>query len=151
MKNPVKNLAPPDIIQPGPGQNTLIEVKTEIKTVNVNEDPLRIDFLYYANNEYINGGWVQIQPQTYIRAVNSETRYKLLHTINIPLAPQKHYFKSTKDMLFYSLLFPQVPKDVTHIDIIEMEGPGGNWFNFYNVAMETVLNGIIPVNIKRSK
>jgi hypothetical protein len=53
-------------------------------------------------------------------------------------------------MLFYSLLFPRLPKDVTHIDIIEHDGAGDNWFNFYNVAMETVLNGIIPVNIKRN-
>jgi len=151
MKQHPAFIAPPDIIQPGPGLITEIEVKNEIKTVNVHEDPLRIDFLYYANNKYINGGWVHIMPQTYIRPVGSDTRYTLLQAINIPIAPLKHHFKSKSDMLFYSLLFPRLPKDVTHIDIIEHDGAGDNWFNFYNVAMETVLNGIIPVNIKRSK
>jgi hypothetical protein len=150
MKQHPAFIAPPDIIKPGPGQDTLIEVKNEIKTLNVHEDPLRIDFLYYASNKYINGGWVHIMPQTYIRPVGSDTRYTLLQAINIPMAPQKHHFKTQSDMLFYSLLFPRLSKDVTHIDIIEHDGVGDNWFNFYNVAMETVLNGIIPVNIKRN-
>ncbi len=151
MKNTLPAFsAPPDIIKPGPNQGIDTDVKPDIKIRNAMEDPLRIDFLYYADSKYINGGWVQIQAQTYVRPVGSDMRYRLLQAINIPIAPSKHYFKSHRDMLFYSLLFPRLPEDVTHIDIIECEGPGGNWFNFYGVSMETIRNGIIPVNLKRN-
>jgi hypothetical protein len=125
---------------------TIDKEMPEPKIPEPDDSILRIDFLYYATNKYVNGGWVQIHPSTFIRPVGSQTQYRMIGTVNIPKNPVKHYFKSQRDMLFYSLLFPPVPKDVTHIDIIEKECNGGTWFNFYNVPMQTVLNSIIVIN-----
>jgi hypothetical protein len=146
MKNIIFNQKDNEIEVLEPTIVTIKKEVPELKTPEPDDNILRIDFLYYASPIYINGGWVQIHPSTFIRPVGSQTKYKLIGTVNIPKNPVKHYFKTQRDMLFYSLLFPLVPKDVTHIDIIEMESNLGTWFNFYNVPMQTVLNSVIVVN-----
>ena len=98
----------------------------------------RIDFICYPDRIYVNGGWVQISRESFIRTAGSKERLKLVNAINIPIAPVKHYFKSIKDSLCYTLYFPPVPKGTTTIDIIECEAPGGTWFNFYSVSMERI-------------
>ncbi len=111
-----------------------------LETMRIEIDPefTRIDFIYYACNIYVNGGWVRILRDTFIRPSGSKTCLKLVNAINIPIAPKKHWFKSTKDLLCYTLIFPALPKGTKSIDIIENETPGGSWFNFYGVSMETV-------------
>ncbi len=100
------------------------------------EEYTRIDFVYKAKSYYHRGGWVNIRPDTFIRIPGSGDNFKLINAVNIPLAPQKHYFNSTKEWLAYTLYFPALPKGTSTIDIIEHEGPGGNWFNFYGVSLE---------------
>ncbi len=118
----------------------------EIKIINVNdtslkvmrveleEDYTRIDFVF--NNG--NSGWVQIDPNSFIRPVGSEIHLRLVKAAGIPLAPQKYFFTKVNQTIYYTLYFPAVPKTVKEIDIIEKETPGGNWFNFYGVSMEKV-------------
>lgn len=146
MKNIILNQQKTELEVLEPTIITIEKVVPEIKIPEPDDNILRIDFLYYASPYYNNGGWVQIHPQTFIRPVGSQTKYKMVGAVNIPKNPVKHFFKTNRDMLFYSLLFPQVPKDVTNIDIIEKEINDGTWFNFYNVPMQTVLNSIIVVN-----
>jgi hypothetical protein len=105
---------------------------------------LRIDFVHYGSPEFQNGGWVQMNSRTYIQAVGSEIKYYLVGTNNMPIAPDKHYYKHVGEMLVYSLFFPKLPSDVTHIDIIE-DKRSKNAFNFYNVSMETIQNSILTV------
>lgn len=111
-----------------------------METMRIENDPeyTRIDFLYYACPRYVDGGWIQISRDTFIRPVGSNHRLKLVSAVNIPIAPTKHYFKSTRDILCYTLYFPPVPKGTKSIDIIENEILGGTWFNFYGVSMEIV-------------
>lgn len=108
------------------------------------ENLLRIDFIYHSTSKYINGGWVQMHKDTYIQPKGSELRYPLLASCNMPIAPKKHLFKQAGEILFYSLFFPAVPKDTTHLDIIESKTME-NAFNLYQVPMQTVLNSIIKI------
>ncbi len=115
------------------------ESTLEILAIRHQKDHLiRIDFLYHASPIYVNGGWVQMSPDCFIRPINTTQKYKLVKAENIPIAPTKHYFKSSRDILSYSLYFPAMPENTTSIDIIEDESHGQNWFNFYGVSMQTV-------------
>ncbi len=103
-----------------------------IKCIECTDEYTRIDFIYKAPCYYINGGWVQLESNSFIRPVGSETKYTLIQAINIPIAPTKHYFNRCGEYLRYTLLFPALPKSTRKIDIIEKEAPG-TFFNFYNI------------------
>ena len=117
------------------------QVSDSTEILRIENDPnfTRIDFIHYATPIYINGGWVQLYSKTFIRPVGSNLCLTLVNAINIPIAPKKHYYKSTKDFLCYTLVFPALPPGTQSIDIIEKEIPGDNtWFNFYGVSMDKV-------------
>lgn len=122
--------------------------ETEILSIELDENFTRIDFIYYAPAHYQNGGWVQISRNTYIRPVGTTQKLNLVTAINIPIAPNKHYFTVPKQMLAYTLYFPALPKNCKAIDIVECDGGFiGNWFNFYGVSMEKVRNETLRVNL----
>jgi len=104
----------------------------KVKCIELNEEYTRIDFLYKSSNIYINGGWIQMYDEAFIRPVGSETKYRLIQAINIPIAPSKLHFERQGQLHRYTLLFPALPKNIQKIDIIEKEAPG-TFFNFYNV------------------
>jgi hypothetical protein len=106
-----------------------------IEKISLDDDFTRIDFVYIAPKQYINGGWIQMNSGCFIRPVGSEVRYKMVSAINIPLAPSKYYFKSKGQVNNFSLLFPALPKSVKQIDIIERLAEG-TYFNFFRVALQ---------------
>ncbi len=112
----------------------------DVLRIDKDEEYTIIDFIYHASPKYINGGWCQIDRDTFIRPVSSEIRYTMVKAVNIPIAPIKHWFKSNKEFLCYTLFFPALPKSVKTIDIIEKELMGGTWFNFYGVSLERALS-----------
>ena len=106
-----------------------------IEKISLDDDFTRIDFVYISPKQYLNGGWIQIDPGCYIRPIGSEVRYKMVSAINIPLAPSKYYFKSKGQVHHFTLLFPALPKSVKQIDIIERLAEG-TYFNFFRVALQ---------------
>lgn len=106
-----------------------------IEKISLDADFTRIDFVYIAPKKYINGGWIQIDPQCFIRPIGSETRYKMVQAINIPIAPAKYHFQSKGQIHHFTLLFPPLPKSVKQIDIIEKLAEG-TFFNFFSVALQ---------------
>jgi len=111
-----------------------------------NEDDLtRIDFLYRPDTRYMNGGWAQIAPQSFIRPIGTESKLMLVKAVNIPYAPNKHYFKSHKEILAYTLYFPRVPAGTTAIDIIEKETSDPTYFNFYSIPIQQVRTKVLKV------
>jgi hypothetical protein len=103
-----------------------------IESISLDDDYTRIDFVYISPKEYPNVSWVQMHGDSYIRPVGTENKYKLIRAINIPLAPNKHFFKKSGQVLKYTLLFPALPKNIKQIDIIEKLVPGP-YFNFFRV------------------
>jgi hypothetical protein len=105
-----------------------------IELISCDDEATRIDFVYIAKREYVNGGWVQIERNTFIRPSGSNTKYNLTKAINITYAPNKHFFKCAGQVLRYTLLFPALPKGTKEIDIVERLATG-NYFNFFRVQL----------------
>jgi hypothetical protein len=117
----------------------------KIRKIERTDDYLRIDFINHAGKEYVNGGWVRIEPNTFIRPQGTSFRLPLIKAKGAPLAPDKHYYKSQNDRLFYSLYFPAISKTVEFIDIIEKEGGDDSYFNFYGVSVQRILKSPIVI------
>ena len=115
----------------------------KIMRIEIGENYTRIDFVY--NNGRFD--WVQIQPKSFIRPVGSKTCYPLIKVQGIPVAPNKHIFKTRNETLYYTLYFAAIPNNVKEIDIIEREinTYGHNYFNFYGVSMEKIMTEKIEV------
>lgn len=77
---------------------------------------------YVSKHKYINGGWVNIFPTTYL--FHEGIYLQLQHAEQIPVAPQKHYFLSPGTIKTFTLFFPIVPKAWTKFDLIEKTNTG---------------------------
>jgi hypothetical protein len=106
-----------------------------IEKISLEDEVTRIDFVYIAPKKYLNGGWIQIDSGCFIRPIGSEVCYKMIRAINIPITPLKYIFKRCGEVHHFSLLFPALPKNVKHIDIIERLAEG-TYFNFFKVALQ---------------
>ena len=128
--------------------NPKVEVNSntdlDVLRIETDDELTRIDFFY--KNHFDSAGWVHISKNSFIRVAGSDKKLTLVKAVNIPIAPLNHYFKNKGDVLAYTLYFPPLPKGTKKIDIIESEVPGGTWFNFYGVSMETVWNDVIMIN-----
>jgi hypothetical protein len=112
---------------------------TEILRIEIERKFTRIDFICYARlNHFESFEWIHIMPETFIRPSGSAQEHTLIKAINIPLAPQKYYFKTSNDFLCYTLYFPKLPNDVKTIDIIEKEVLETIPFSFYGVSLESI-------------
>ena len=129
--------------------NPLVKItpgcKLSVLRTELNEKFTRIDFIYQATSYYINGGWVRIHDTCFIRPVGSDLKLRMIKAVNIPIAPKRHWFKTSKDMLCYTLYFPPLPAGTKTIDIIEMETNDPSFFNFYGVSVERIKTEVINV------
>ena len=109
------------------------------------EDELTvIHFETYPNQSYSAEWWVTVQPEIFIRPVGTSDKLGLVLALNIPVAPAKYFFKSKSERLKFTLFFPALPKNTTHIDIIESRSKDvKNPFNFFNVSMDKIRNGVL--------
>jgi len=111
----------------------------KIQTIDLNEEYTRIEFKYTSSQEYINGGWIKMERNSFIRDTLSKRTYPLLFALNIPIAPEKFHFRRKGQVHYYTLVFPALPKSTKTIDIIEKEAPG-NYFNYYNIEYQRWIN-----------
>ncbi len=72
---------------------------------------------YVSKKKYINGGWVNIYPTTYL--VHNKEILQMLHAESIPVAPSRHFFKKAGELKRFTLVFPSIPKDWDSFDLIE--------------------------------
>lgn len=86
---------------------------------------------YLSKPKYINGGWVNIYPTTFL--VNDNDTLSLLHAVNIPLAPDKHHFEKAGQLKRFVLIFPAIPKNWNSFDFVESCSSGAG-FVVKNVA-----------------
>ncbi len=122
------------------------EDSVEILRIVQEEDLTRIDFAHRASRIYDNGGWVRIEPGTFIRPVSTNIEMTMIQAVNIPVAPSRHWYKNAKQCLYYTLYFPALPNDIEAIDIIEREAARpNNYFNFYGVSLEKIAREVLIV------
>ena len=81
--------------------------------------------LYVSKTKYINGGWVNIHPTTFL--VRNEETLPLLHAENIPMAPSMHMFKRPGELKHFTLIFPAIPKEWEEFSLIEECSSGGGF------------------------
>jgi hypothetical protein len=110
-----------------------------ILRVILSKTETRIDFGYAAFELYHYGGWIRIAPDTFIQVQGHTKRYPLRQALNIPMAPGQLDFESQKDWRVFSLIFEPIPIRDCTIDIIEVENPSPNDFNYYGVQLHNVL------------
>lgn len=72
---------------------------------------------YVSKTKYINGGWVNIHPTTFL--VREDETLPLLHAENIPMAPGMHMFKRPGEIKHFTLIFPAIPKEWAAFSFIE--------------------------------
>ena len=91
-----------------------------------------IEFFYKPPNHYDKGGWIQIDGDTYITTDGGKTKLKLIESVDIPIAPEKHYFTEANATHIFSLIFPKISPKVKTLDVIERNEPG-TYFNLYQL------------------
>jgi len=74
---------------------------------------------FTSQPEYIDGGWLNIIPTTYL--VNRETGKKLQmeFALEIPVAPKCHFFRKVNEQIRITLIFPKRPADCQTFTLIE--------------------------------
>ena len=97
-----------------------------------------INIISYPSKAYVGKWWISLLPDIFIRPVGTNDVLTLVFAFNIPMSPEKHYFRGINDSLRFTLFFPALPKDCTHIDIIEQAGRDKSFFNFYNVPVQVI-------------
>lgn len=72
---------------------------------------------YVSKIKYINGGWVNIYPTTFL--VHDNDVVPMTHAMNIPVAPHMHVFKKSGELKQFTLVFPPLPKEWDSFSLIE--------------------------------
>ena len=116
--------------------NTIVETNPELVRIVLYPDYTKVDFGYVAYDKYYRGGSITIAQDTFLEVLETGERYKLQLAENIPIAPAQHYFESTKDWRYYSLLFPPIPQEDCILNIVESEEGTSNAFNFYRIDLK---------------
>ena len=81
---------------------------------------------YVSKEMYVNGGWVNIHPTTFLQS-DSGACISMIDAQFIPLAPQKHYFTRCGQLKQFTLLFPKIPTDWQSFDLIEKTNIGNGF------------------------
>lgn len=79
---------------------------------------------YQAKEKYVNGGWVNIWPTTFLINHEKNDSVKLIQVDNVPIAPEKHYFAHKGQFLIFTLFFPSLPESWSHFDLMEKTNDG---------------------------
>ena len=79
---------------------------------------------YISKTYYQNGGWVNIDEDTYLENAHTFERIDLTHAIGIPLSPRRHFFKNGGELKQFVLLFPPIPKFWKTFHLVERAGAG---------------------------
>jgi len=98
-------------------KRTLAMIKNEVQE----EGCTIVHCTYISKSKYINGGWVNIDPNTVLDKTDGFFDHlPLLHTVNIPVAPAKHYFSQKGEIKRFTLYFAAMPKTWTMFILIEI-------------------------------
>ena len=123
--------------QKSPAQTAVIKIENatieKIRESFQEESQTIVHCNYVSKRKYVNGGWVNIYPTTYL--VHHNEKLKLLHAENIPMAPEMHVFKRVGELKHFTLIFPSIPKD---------------WETFSLIEKSDGQSGFIVSNIKRN-
>jgi hypothetical protein len=113
-----------------------IDSNLQLLRITITEAETKVDFGYQATEEFYGGGWIKIDPHTFIRPNGGIQNLILTNATNIPYGPEKLHFNSTIEWRYFSLIFPPISADTKFIDLIEKENGTKNDFNFYGIRLD---------------
>lgn len=99
---------------------------------------------YVSKKEYVNGGWVNIHPTTYLWNRDTDDKLPLEFALYIPVAPRCHFFKKSGEIKNFSLVFPKVPPSWRHFTLVE-HTPKECGFVVYDIERNN--SGVYKVDI----
>ncbi len=94
-------------------------------------------YFLYKNTNY---GWINIDPNTFMKETGGTKKYTLIQAIGIDVAPNQTDLRGGQEVAF-KLVFPAIPNNITKIDIIECEK--SSCFNFYGIQLKNGENKIL--------
>jgi hypothetical protein len=77
---------------------------------------------YVSKDKYANGGWVNIYDTTFLVNPDTHDMLRLVQAYNVPISPEKHYFKVARQIKSFTLVFPRVPKYWRIFNLLEVAG-----------------------------
>jgi len=80
---------------------------------------------------------------TVVRDTKKGKEYKLIDTVNIPIAPAELDFNTSHDWLYFSLIFAPIASTTKVIDVIESDPGEPTDFNLYAIELSN------PILIKK--
>lgn len=112
---------------------------------NVEEQGMTIIHCRYTSKTiYVNGGWVNIFKTCYL--VNPlGGKLQLLHSENIPVAPDRHFFQRKGQMKRFTLYFPSIPESWEVFDFMEDTGNGKTGFTVHGLKRNKI--GVYEVTL----
>jgi len=108
------------------------QFKNEWICIPEEESQIIIHCTHYANPKYINGGWVNICPKTYLKKHGAIGIVPLEHVIGVPVSPEKHFYKGLGESIGFTLFFREVPDNWDSFSLIE-EGLEGDGFRVEDI------------------
>ena len=128
-------------------------------TANANESGYTyLHCVYAAKNKYIDGGWINIWPTTYLSGSGKFLDdLEMIQAVNIPVAPNKFHFAQQGQVKRFTLIFPAIPKDWTEFCLIELVNDKNTGFKsrkirrnatgIYNVFVEWKSGGFFILSV----
>jgi hypothetical protein len=75
---------------------------------------------YISPEKYMNGGWINIAKTTFLLNKEDNRMLSMIQVNNIPISPEKHYFKKANQKFAFTLFFPLLPDNWKFFSLIEI-------------------------------
>ena len=111
-----------------------------IEKIELTDKNTTLYLRHFANDNYINGGWVSISKDTYISTDKDSKKLYLIEAEGMPLSPNKYEYSSIYDELSFKLIFPPIG-EANSINMIECED-NEKCFNFKKISISSSNYGV---------
>jgi hypothetical protein len=91
---------------------------------------------FTSQPEYVDGGWLNIIPTTYLVNRETEKKLRMEFALDIPVAPKCQFFRRVNEQIRFTLIFPKLPAD---------------WQTFTLIEESERENPLVKFDIKRNK
>ena len=118
---PQFTLAQNDVWENPDSHNDINRNGLTVTRVEFYSDATIVDITF--NNRYQKIGWINVSPETRIKAYPSGRTYKLSSLSDMAYAPDKRYLTSAEETVSFSCVFPAVPEGTASLDWVG----SGSW------------------------
>jgi hypothetical protein len=96
------------------------DIIVDIEKELADEGATIIHCQYTSSDKYINGGWVNISPTTYLLNKKDNSLLRMTQVNNIAVSPDRHFFTKARQKKTFTLFFPKLPENWDSFSILEV-------------------------------